>query len=79
MLQVLTSCHFVRCVRFVTARATTSSILNTTDRYGSGTQFTFGSFYARPVLDAQLSLPETKRISLENMDELFDVEDFKVS
>lgn len=60
----------------VVARAT-PVMLNTVGAHGYGTYFIFGSFCFSMVGFAYFFVPETKGISLERMDELFGVADFK--
>ena len=60
----------------VVARST-PVMLTTVGTHGYGTYFIFGSFCFGMTLFAFFVLPETKGISLERMDELFGVADFK--
>ena len=61
---------------FVVARAT-PVMLDTVGKGGYGTYFIFGSFCFLMVGFAVVWIPETKGISLERMDELFGVADFR--
>jgi len=61
---------------FVVARAT-PVMLDTVGKGGYGTYFIFGSFCFSMVVFAWVFIPETKGISLERMDELFGVADFR--
>jgi len=61
---------------FVVARAT-PVMLDTVGKGGYGTYFIFGSFCFTMVVFAFIFIPETKGISLERMDELFGVADFR--
>lgn len=60
----------------VVARST-PVMLDTVGAHGYGTYFIYGSFCFAMVVFAWICLPETKGISLERMDELFGVADFK--
>ncbi|MCJ1289880.1 hypothetical protein MMC34_001413 [Xylographa carneopallida] len=61
---------------FVVARAT-PVMLTTVGDAGYGTYFIFGSFCFAMVFFVWFFIPETKGVSLERMDELFGVADFK--
>ncbi|MCJ1417439.1 hypothetical protein MMC32_003783 [Xylographa parallela] len=61
---------------FVVARAT-PVMLTTVGNAGYGTYFIFGSFCFAMFFFVWFFIPETKGVSLERMDELFGVADFK--
>ena len=61
---------------FVVARATPVMLI-TVGAAGYGTYFIFGSFCAAMCFFVYFFCPETKGLSLERMDELFGVADFK--
>jgi MFS family permease len=62
---------------FVVARAAPVMLITVGGPTGYGTYFIFGSFCFAMVFFVYYLLPETKGISLERMDELFGVADFR--